>query len=102
MPCDYTMTLHASPVSSAQLDGDLTGRLVCVVAYSFPETIDPRQSSSQWSVCGRFSVALYTTAGMCIGGHAMIRQHVSEGIFMRERPVSVNIVLAVNCIPKNP
>lgn len=102
LPCDYMVTLHASPVSSAQLDGDLTGRLVCVVAYSFPETIDPRQSSTRWSVCGRFSVALYTTAGMCIAGHAMIRQQVSEGIFICEQPVSVNILLAVNCIRKNP
>lgn len=78
------MTLHACPVSSAQSDSDLTGQLVCVVAYSFPETIDPRQSSSQWSVCGRFSVAPYTTAGMCVSGHGMIRQHVSEGIFICE------------------
>lgn len=65
LDCD----LECRHVSSAQSDSDLTGRLVCVVVYSFPESIDPRQNSSQWSVCGRFSVALYYTVGMYVSGN---------------------------------
>lgn len=81
--------LARRPVSSARSDSDLTGRLVCVVVYLFPEIIDPRQNSSQWSVCGRFSVALlHYSRNVRFWAwryqSGMIRQHVSEGIFICE------------------
>lgn len=43
------------------------------MAYLFPKSIDLRHNSSQWSVCGRFSVALYTTLGMYVSGHDAVR-----------------------------
>ncbi len=97
--------LACRPVSSAQSDSDLTGWLVCVVVYLFPGSIDPRQNSSQWSVCGRFSVALYTTVGLYLSGQGaiteeMIRQHVPAIYLSVNNSVSVNILLVVNCIPK--
>lgn len=78
-----------APVPSAQSDSDLTGASGrCCGALLRPGVLIPGGAASQWSVCGRFSVLLSTSAlGMCVPGHdavlsGTIRHHVSGDVLI--------------------